>query len=98
MSPLRIAVAGAGLMGRSHAQLLADHAQTRLSAFVDPAEHGQAMAREFGENYDTVCEVRLTPAKSIAQQQMDCIDVPAAQRHSKTLVFLHGLARAYIYI
>ena len=48
MSPLRIAVAGAGLMGRSHAQLLADHAQTRLSAFVDPAEHGQAMAREFG--------------------------------------------------
>ena len=48
MSPLRIAVAGAGLMGRSHAQLLANHAQTRLAAFVDPAEHGQALAREFG--------------------------------------------------
>lgn len=48
MSLLRIAVAGAGLMGRSHAQLLSDHAQTRLSAFVDPAEHGQALAREFG--------------------------------------------------
>ena len=48
MSPLRIAVAGAGLMGRSHAQLLADHAQTRLSAFVDPAAHGQMLAREFG--------------------------------------------------
>ncbi len=29
---------------------------------------------------------------------MDCIDVPAAQRHSKTLVFLHGWAHAYIHI
>ena len=48
MSPLRIAVAGAGLMGRSHAQLLADHAQTRLAAFVDPAAHGQSLAQEFG--------------------------------------------------
>ena len=48
MSPLRIAVAGAGLMGRSHAQLLADHAQTQLSAFVDPAAHGQTLARELG--------------------------------------------------
>ena len=48
MGPLRIAVAGAGLMGRSHAQLLADHAQTRLSAFIDPAAHGQTLAREFG--------------------------------------------------
>jgi predicted dehydrogenase len=48
VSPLRIAVAGAGLMGRSHAQLLADHAQTRLAAFVDPAAHGQSLAQEFG--------------------------------------------------
>ncbi len=48
MSPLRIAVAGAGLMGRSHAQLLADHAQTQLAAFVDPAAHGQSLAQEFG--------------------------------------------------
>lgn len=48
MSALRIAVAGAGLMGRSHARLLADHAQTRLAAFVDPAAHGQALGQEFG--------------------------------------------------
>lgn len=48
MSALRIAVAGAGLMGRSHARLLADHAQTRLAAFVDPAAHGQTLAQEFG--------------------------------------------------
>ena len=48
MSPLCIAVAGAGLMGRSHAQLLADHPQTRLAAFVDPAAHGQSLAQEFG--------------------------------------------------
>lgn len=48
MSALRIAVAGAGLMGRSHARLLADHDQTRLAAFVDPAAHGQTLAQEFG--------------------------------------------------
>jgi predicted dehydrogenase len=48
VSPLRIAVAGAGLMGRSHAQLLVDHAQTRLAAFVDPAAHGQSLAQGFG--------------------------------------------------
>jgi predicted dehydrogenase len=35
-------------MGRSHAQLLADHPQTRLAAFVDPAAHGQSLAQEFG--------------------------------------------------
>jgi predicted dehydrogenase len=35
-------------MGRSHAQLLADHAQTRLAAFVDPAAHGQTLGQAFG--------------------------------------------------
>lgn len=44
----RIALAGAGLIGRRHAQLLAASARARLCAVVDPTEAAAVFAREQG--------------------------------------------------
>ncbi len=48
MSPFRIAVAGAGLIGRRHMELIQAHARTTLSALVDPAPASAALAVELG--------------------------------------------------
>lgn len=47
-SLLRIAIAGAGQIGRRHAELVRDSAECTLAAFVDPAPVANAHAREFG--------------------------------------------------
>jgi predicted dehydrogenase len=48
MSPLRIAIAGAGEIGRRHAELVRDSAECALAAFVDPAPAAATHARAFG--------------------------------------------------
>ena len=48
MSRLRIAVIGAGYMGRKHLQYLAASADCRLAALVDPDPAAQRAAREHG--------------------------------------------------
>jgi predicted dehydrogenase len=45
---LRIAVAGAGLIGRRHIALVAQHDQCELVAIVDPAPGAGEVARQFG--------------------------------------------------
>ena len=48
MNPLRIAIAGAGQIGRRHAELVRDNAECTLVAFADPAPAAAAHARAFG--------------------------------------------------
>jgi predicted dehydrogenase len=46
--PVRIAVAGAGVMGQSHMAVIRNHPDCVLSALVDPAASAQVLARQFG--------------------------------------------------
>lgn len=48
MVPVRLAVMGAGLIGRRHAEHVAAEPSTRLAAIVDPAPAGEAVAAEHG--------------------------------------------------
>lgn len=48
MPPVRIAVAGAGLIGTRHAEEVAASEATELAAVVDPGPAGPAVARRFG--------------------------------------------------
>jgi predicted dehydrogenase len=48
MSEVRIAVAGAGLIGRSHTRLILESTSCELSAIVDPAPGAADFAREAG--------------------------------------------------
>ena len=51
MSTLRIAVVGAGNMGRKHIRYLAASEECRLAAVVDPAAAAERAAREHGVRY-----------------------------------------------
>ena len=51
MNPLRIAVIGAGYMGRKHIRYLAASEQWRLAAVVDPDAGAAQAAREHGARY-----------------------------------------------
>lgn len=48
MAPLRIAIAGAGLIGRAHQQRIAQRDDCQLAAFVDPAPAAAALAAQAG--------------------------------------------------
>lgn len=47
MKQLALAVAGAGIIGRRHAELIAASSRTRLAAIVDPAPAGAELALRF---------------------------------------------------
>jgi predicted dehydrogenase len=51
MTPLRIAVIGAGYMGRKHMRYLAANEECRLAAVVDPDAAAASVAREHGARY-----------------------------------------------
>ena len=51
MTPLRVAVIGAGYMGRKHIRYLAASEQCRLAAVVDPDPAAARAAREHGARY-----------------------------------------------
>lgn len=46
MTPVRIALLGAGLIGSSHARLVAEHPAAVLAAVADPADRARALAEE----------------------------------------------------
>ena len=48
MQALKIAVAGAGVIGRRHAELVAESPLCTLAAIVDPAPAAAAVARTSG--------------------------------------------------
>jgi predicted dehydrogenase len=47
-APLRLAVAGAGLIGRAHIERIADHADCVLAGIADPSPAAAAVARDAG--------------------------------------------------
>jgi predicted dehydrogenase len=48
MSAVRIAVAGAGLIGRRHLQLVSENRDAKLAAIVDPSPGATDLARDYG--------------------------------------------------
>lgn len=48
MPPVNIAVAGAGVIGRAHIDVIAQSSRCRLSAIADPSEAAQALAQAHG--------------------------------------------------
>ncbi len=61
ISDLRIAVVGAGLIGRKHIELVAQHAQ--LAAIIDPDETAKQLADTHACNWDSDLETYLQNAK-----------------------------------
>jgi predicted dehydrogenase len=51
MTPLNIAVMGAGLIGKRHAEHVLAHADTTLSAIIDPSESAQTFAENLGTRW-----------------------------------------------
>jgi len=90
MKTLDIALAGAGLIGRRHAELIAASPECRLAAVVDPAPGAVAIAQAAGVRHYTslpalFADVRpdgvilATPNALHAEQALQCLDagVPA---------------------
>ncbi len=84
MNKLRIAVAGAGLIGRRHVELIAESEQCELAAIVDPSPSAVEFARHAGvplhqslvelfagQRPDAV--IAATPNSLHAQNGIDCI-------------------------
>ncbi len=63
MPPLSIAVAGAGLIGRTHIDLLARSPQARLSAVVDPDPAAAALAAQLGVPHFAALDALLAQAR-----------------------------------
>lgn len=84
MHKLKIALAGAGLIGRTHAELLSRSEQAELSAVVDPLPAAAELARQRGVPYFESLEALLaqsrpdgiilaTPNHLHVQQALACI-------------------------
>jgi hypothetical protein len=81
--PRSPSVAGAlGRFFRTFAQPLRQHARRSFSTTLGDVPTFELQVQATGG----FC-VR---AQALMYLQMDCIDVPAAVRHNKTLIFLHG--------
>lgn len=63
MTPLNIAVAGAGVIGRAHMAVVAQHSQCRLSAIADPSEAAQALAQAQNVPWYATLDELLATAK-----------------------------------
>ncbi|MGF1771057.1 Gfo/Idh/MocA family oxidoreductase [Vibrio wakamikoensis] len=90
MKQVKIAVVGAGLIGKTHIKLVSENNQSTLSAIVDPFPSAQAIANEHGVKvYSSLEElfaqdkpdgvILATPNKLHAIQAHECIQagVPA---------------------
>jgi predicted dehydrogenase len=58
-APLRVALVGAGLIGREHAKLLAAHPGIHFVAIADPAPAGEQLAAEFKASHFAGYEAML---------------------------------------
>lgn len=85
MTRLGIAVAGAGLIGRRHVELIRQSRSCELAAIVDPAREASGLARDCAvPAYDSLAElfrarrpdgvIAATPNILHAQNGIDCID------------------------
>src|SRR5262249_24174954 len=89
MSKLKIAVAGAGLIGRTHIGLIQASGVCELSGIVDPAPAATELARNAGvTRYDTLGAlfaaqrpdgvILATPNQLHVQNALECIEVGVA--------------------
>ncbi len=62
MSPVNIAVAGAGVIGRAHMAVIAQNPRCRLSAVADPSDTAQALAHDHGVPWYASLEALLAAA------------------------------------
>src|SRR5205814_3496136 len=63
MGPARIAVIGAGLIGRKHLGILKDDPAFEVAGIADPSPQAETYAREHGFQYFTGTEALLDTAK-----------------------------------
>src|SRR4249920_179582 len=86
---LHIALAGAGMIGRRHAELIDASGECSLSAVIDPAPGATEFAREHNvASYKTLAElfagerphgvILATPNPLHADQAIQCIDAGVA--------------------
>ena len=76
----RIAVAGAGLIGRSHMALLQDHPDAMLAAVVDPAPQAQAWAAQSGVPWHASLDALLAHSRpdAVVLATPNALHVPQA--------------------
>lgn len=63
-APVRVAVIGAGLIGRRHIEHVACHPAAALAAIVDPGRHAEALAARYGVPWFADLASMLVPAGS----------------------------------
>ena len=63
MHKLRLAVIGAGAIGRTHIALVRDHALFALSAIVDNSEAARVLAAQIGVAYHEDVAAMLSSAR-----------------------------------
>lgn len=84
MPPVNIAVAGAGVIGRAHIDVIAQSSRCRLSAIADPSEAAQALAQAHGVPWFSTLDALLaavspdgvvlaTPNAMHVPQALQCI-------------------------
>jgi predicted dehydrogenase len=64
MPPVNIAVAGAGVIGRAHIDVIAQSSRCRLSAIADPSEAAQALAQAHGVPWFSTLDALLAAVSS----------------------------------
>jgi len=89
LQKLKIAVAGAGLIGRTHIQLVQASADCELAAIVDPADQARELAADAGvAQFKTLAElfaakrpdgvILATPNHLHVEQSLECIEAGVA--------------------
>ena len=84
-APVRIALVGAGLIGRRHAEMVAGHAGARLAAIVDPAPHAVALAQELGAAHHASLE--SLAAERLASKIAPEVLIDLEELHDAMLTF-----------
>ncbi|OYU82379.1 MAG: oxidoreductase, partial [Burkholderiales bacterium PBB5] len=110
MTPLRLALAGAGQIGRAHAQRIAASIECQLVALVDPAPAAQALASAWGVPLFTTLDAMAAgvpvlvekpvadsvhDARRLVRAQQEC-GVPVLVGHHRRHSAVMAAARAVI--
>ena len=100
MTPFRLALAGAGLIGKRHAELIRDSTECELCAIVDPAPGAVTYASEQGvPRYATLSElfaatrpdgvIIATPNSLHVANALDCIERGVPALIEKPVILMH---------
>ncbi len=76
MNKLRISVAGAGLIGKTHIKLVAESDQCELASIVDPSAGAIDVAEQYGVPvFDSLrlCLLKISPMALFWRHQTSCM-------------------------